>query len=150
LLGVDAASAILRTDYRRPSGKRSTLMKITLRGSRLLRASLLVALAGLMVAVTPSEATADGLDKFTGYTRPGTPPDEVKDNKIVPIAADDKKAIGGTVYFRVYDLADGGADDAWNTGYKNLDTISSRGSTRPAGVRRRLIARPATCTSTSR
>jgi hypothetical protein len=54
-------------------------MKNTFWGSRLLKRSLLLTLAALIVAVTPGDSLADGLDKFTGYTRPGDPADEIKD-----------------------------------------------------------------------
>jgi hypothetical protein len=84
---------------------------------------LLVVLAGLVITVAPSGSRADGLDRYTGYTRPGTPPDRIEGDKVITVALDDKKAIGGTVYFRVYDLSEGSGSDSWNTGFKNLDTL---------------------------
>ncbi len=124
-------------------------MKTTFWGSRLLQRSLLLTLAALVVAVTPAGSQADGLDKFTGYTRPGDPPDELKEGKIIPVALDEKKAIGGTIYFRVYDLAEGEGTDPWSTGSKNLDSmfkpgVDSTGRRSPAS-----IVPPATCTSIS-
>ena len=94
---------------------------------RWLKRGLLGLLATTVVACTTAFINADGLDKYTGYTRPGSPPDVVKEGKIVPVAADDKKAIGGTVYFRVYDLAEGQNTDTWGTGYKDLEKMFQPG-----------------------
>src|SRR5262249_47719607 len=76
------------------------------------------------------------LERFTGYTRPGNPPDHVRpDGQIVLVAAEKiEGAIGGTVYFTVLDRARYAparsretAADAWGTGFKGFDKAFHKG-----------------------
>jgi hypothetical protein len=77
------------------------------------------------------------LNRFTGYTRPGYPPDEIKsDGAIVPVDFGKiEDAMGATVYFTVLDRSrfasgekrTGAADDTWNTGFENFDKVFKGG-----------------------
>jgi hypothetical protein len=62
---------------------------------------------------------------YTGYTRPGAPDDRVEGGKIVWVANVDKgvlkNGLGGTIYFAIFDLASGTADDTWGTGIKGFN-----------------------------
>src|SRR5438270_13865846 len=93
-------------------------------------------LAGaLLLTLLPSQGRSDYLNqplrRYTGYTRPGSPPDQVsREGKITYVAAEPderKKAIGGTVYFTVLDRAKGIEGDTWGTGSKNFDLAFVRG-----------------------
>src|SRR5437588_10847497 len=89
----------------------------------------------LLLTLLPSQGRSDYLNqplrRYTGYTRPGSPPDQVsRDGKIIFVADDPderKKAIGGTVYFTVLDRAKGAEGDTWGTGFKNFDLNFVRG-----------------------
>src|SRR5262245_21907515 len=71
------------------------------------RGTALVLAGALLLALVPSQGRSDYLDqplrRYTGYTRPGWPPDrEGGDGKILE-AADAKEALGATIYFAVYE-----------------------------------------------
>src|SRR6266404_3235560 len=93
-------------------------------------------LAGaLLLTLLPSQGRSDYLNqplrRYTGYTRPGSPPDQLSlDGKIIFFADDRderKKAIGGTVYCTVLDWAKGAEGDTWGTSFKNFDLNFFRG-----------------------
>jgi uncharacterized membrane protein YgcG len=74
----------------------------------------------LGLALVPSAARAEGLTKFTGYTRPGSPTGPEGPIKAVGLPPD-QTPIGATVYFKVFELGDGDPADPWRTGFKNLE-----------------------------
>lgn len=99
-------------------------MKTISLGRVLLRGALLGGLGALLLAVTPPPVRADGMPKFTGYTRPGNPTGREGGPEARPVADDPndpRTPMGGTVYFRVFDLSDGDPGDPWGTGYKDLE-----------------------------
>src|SRR5437868_1328260 len=98
---------------------------------RLLTGSAL--LLGAIVAVLAAEPARAGiLNKYTGYTRPGNPPapgpTPIKEG--APAAGPDKdaKAIGGTVYFAVFDRTKGTNGDPWGVGVKDFDKLFVSGA----------------------
>jgi hypothetical protein len=105
-------------------------MMIALRDFRRIKRLLLVALVAVLVGVTPKGSFADGIEEFTGYTRPGDPPDVVRDGKIVPLAPEDpeaKKAVGATIYFEVFELTEDMPTDPFGTKYKDFDKLFKPG-----------------------
>ena len=75
------------------------------------------------LSLTIQTTRAEGLPKFTGYTRPGAlnevPVPAEQPNK--PAKLDpERTGLGATVYYRVYDLSEGVANDPWNTGIKDF------------------------------
>ena len=90
--------------------------------------ALLAGLAFTAGALAPlAPARAEGLQKFTGYATPGTPPDVVKPNGDIISAADEPKAFGGSLYFMVLDRADGQGSDTWGTKIKDFDMTYQAG-----------------------
>jgi hypothetical protein len=87
------------------------------------RVTLPGSVLAVVLAVVPAPARADGLPRFTGYTRPGFPTGPAGGPEARATAAnpsDPRSPIGATVYFRVFDLKDGDPGDPWATGIKNL------------------------------
>ena len=72
-------------------------------------------------------ARAEGLQRFTGYATPGTPPDVIKPNGEIISAADEPKAFGGSIYFMVLDRGDGHGNDTWGTKIKDFDLTYQAG-----------------------
>jgi hypothetical protein len=103
--------------------ERTTAMKTFSPGWAAIKGAFLVGLAGLVLAVVPAPARAEGLRKFTGYTRPGDPTGREGGAEARPVALDPNDPhtpIGATVYFRVFELSDDSADP-WGTGIPNID-----------------------------
>lgn len=79
----------------------------------------------------------------SGFTRPGNPPDQVKDGKIVPVAFEPQfkgRVIGGTVYFAVFERAQLGnlEGDIWQTGMGNAIENFVEGANFQGGASPRL------------
>src|SRR5262245_54623048 len=121
------------------------------------RGTALVLAGVLLLALVPAQGRSDYLDqplrRYTGYTRPGAPPDRAGADDKMPEGTDAREALGGTIYFAVYervadrtersDQDDGEAredkndkgdkklkpakNDTWGTGIENFDTIFTRG-----------------------
>jgi hypothetical protein len=86
------------------------------------RACWALSLSLLSLALLPSAARTEGLEKFTGYTRPGHPsgpPGPIKPASNAP----EDTPIGATMYFKVYELGDGVPGDPWGTGFGNLESF---------------------------
>lgn len=66
-----------------------------------------------------SGADADPVRSFAGFTRPGIPNDTVQQSEVIAVSTDQKKsqhALGGTVYFMVFEKSGDNPKDPWNTG----------------------------------
>src|SRR4051812_43177194 len=75
-------------------------------------AALPLLLGSLLLPMFPSPAHADGLPDFIGWTRPGNDPN--RPGGQVGMAANQKLAdIGGSVYFKVYELGEANQGDPW-------------------------------------
>ncbi len=105
-------------------------MTTTSRWRLIRRAVLLPLLACLACAVVGVGAQAGQIKEFTGYTRPGEPPDpdqeQPRGDKPFPAVF-----MGGTVYFMVLDRADGRDGDSWGTGLADFDArfVPGKGAT---------------------
>jgi hypothetical protein len=97
-------------------------MSSTCTAKPVVKPTALTLAAVLCIGLGVRAVMADGLDQYTGYTRPGalndtaTPAEGEKPARLEPV----KTGLGATVYFRVYDLADGIEGDPWNTGVRNF------------------------------
>jgi hypothetical protein len=80
-------------------------------------AALLCAVGLAHLAAGP--VRADGLEQFTGYTRPGST--AASRSAVKPAGVVAEGAIGGTIYFMVLDRTEGTKGDAWGTGVSNFD-----------------------------
>jgi hypothetical protein len=98
-------------------------MKTFSLGRSAVKGAILAGLAGLVLALVPAPAQAEGLRKFTGYTRPGNPTGREGGPEARPVALDPTSPntpMGATVYFRVFELSDDSADP-WGTGIPNIE-----------------------------
>src|SRR5262249_39728178 len=117
---------------------RSERMTVMARGALLTRAVRWSSLA-LVLAVLGAAGTAfgEGLEQFTGYTRPGTQVDK-KAGGVHPAAANGKlpDTIGITVYFQVYERDGRDPRDPWGTGMEGLAERFVPGKGSPVDERR--------------
>ncbi len=98
-------------------------MKTSSFGGSVVKGVCLAGLAGLVLALVPAPVQAEGLGKFTGYTRPGEPTGRERGPGPAPVALDPNDPhtpMGATVYFRVFELTEDGTDP-WGTGIKNIE-----------------------------
>ena len=83
-----------------------------------------------MGAVNAANAGKAGMPILAGFTKPGNPSDEITDKgTVLPIAYKagyKRKVLGGTVYFAVFERT-GSENDAWGTGFGNLNSSFSEG-----------------------
>lgn len=103
---------------------------------RFLSAVLLVAFFGGWAESLP-QASAQ-VSHLLGYTRPGNPPESVKDGKVIFVGdpGSRENALGGTIYFMVLERTNAGGDDPWGSGIPNLSAsfrpgVDSAGTTSP-------------------
>src|SRR5262245_60907088 len=111
-----------------------------------MRGTALGVAGALLLALVPSQGRSDYLSqpvrRYTGFTRPGSPPDqEDAEGKAVPAAVGGEAkqdALGGTIYFAVFERNADRADkegkeskrlkgDTFGTGIENFDTLFHRG-----------------------
>jgi len=98
-------------------------MKTSSHPRLLLGSALLLGAIGAVLAAR--QAQAGLLVKYTGYTRPGSPPaaSPLKGREAAAAATNglNHKAIGGTIYFAVLDRSKGTPGDTWGSGIKGID-----------------------------
>jgi hypothetical protein len=79
-----------------------------------------VLLACLVCTLTTTTARADGLEGYTGFTRPGSPAAKKTNVRAVSVSKD-PKPLGGSILYMVYDRGDGKEGDIFGTGIKDFD-----------------------------
>ena len=112
-------STSLHEPRRNPFQREKTDMPSTTtpRSTRSLWRGLLACLA---CALTTTGARADGLEGYTGFTRPGNPAAKKLTVRGVSVEKG-PKPLGGTVLYMVYDRGDGKEGDVFGTGIKDFD-----------------------------
>jgi hypothetical protein len=81
-------------------------------------------LAAALAVLSAVPARAEPLDKYTGYTRPGTPAFDPEQKPITPTSPkEEREGLGVTVYFKVLDNSEGVLGDVFGTGYKDFDEV---------------------------
>src|SRR5262245_45637197 len=107
-------------------------MKTGIWSTRLLRGSLLAALAGLVVISTPAISNAEIIDSGGTYAwnTPVTFDLTKKAGAILPVSGDVKaleKGVGATVLCTVYDRGGGAPADPWGAGIGHPEQMFVRG-----------------------